>query len=158
MSSFSENEYLIWIDTLLKEGKEVQIPVSGMSMFPFLMKDDIIRISPITYEELEIGQIIVFIQNNKFIAHRLIHFSGGICHTRGDANLNPDKAIAFKDVKGKVGGIVSSRWFLAKHSIGRLGKILAKTAPVTAVLFWLSGRISYAVVVFFRRLKSSLFI
>ncbi|ASB49938.1 S24/S26 family peptidase [Alkalitalea saponilacus] len=151
MSPFTEIEYLSWLEELLKHGKTVQVPVIGMSMFPFLMKDDVIQVSPIGYDDLKPGQILIFTRENRWIAHRLIKSENGFCYTRGDGNAKEDEPIPFKDVKGVLSGIGSSRWILAKYSFGRIGKVLIKTGVVTGPTFWFLGILSYKILCLYRR-------
>ncbi|WP_132434131.1 S24/S26 family peptidase [Natronoflexus pectinivorans] len=151
MSPFTETEYLSWLEELLKHGKTVQVPVSGMSMFPFLMKDDVIQVSPIEYGDLKPGQILIFNRESRWIAHRLIKSENGFCYTRGDGNRKVDAAIPFRDVKGVLTGISSSRWILAKYSYGRIGKVLIRTGMVSGPIFWFLGMISYEILCWCRR-------
>jgi signal peptidase len=57
---------------LIENKHSVKIEASGYSMFPFLRKGDVQTISPIPIEDIQIGDVVVFEQNNNWISHRVI--------------------------------------------------------------------------------------
>ena len=122
---------------LLSEGKTVQIAVTGLSMFPFLLPNDIIQVSPIKPENLKRGMVIVFQSDNIWVAHRLIKFDhkNGIAYTRGDGRATKDNPLSYEQIKGVAVKIVKSRWKLAKFSIGKYSGAIAFCSPVSGVVF-----------------------
>ncbi|WP_044117977.1 signal peptidase I [Alkaliflexus imshenetskii] len=147
MQPLSESEYVLWLIELLKQGKTILAPVRGMSMFPFLLKGDIIKVSPANFHSLNPGDVVVYCIDGKLVAHRLIKrdLAKGVCITRGDGNSRADSPIQESSIIGTVTAVVSSRFSWAKVAIGKAGKYLAFTAPVTGPLFYISGVVAYKV-------------
>lgn len=147
MQPLSESEYVLWLIELLKQGKTILAPVRGMSMFPFLFKGDIIKVSPASSHSLKRGDVVVYCMDGKLVAHRLIRrdFSKGVCITRGDGNSRADVPIPESNIIGVVMGVVSSRFSWAKVAIGKAGKYLAIAAPFTGPLFYFSGVLAYKI-------------
>lgn len=81
----------------IKNGHSIQTIVNGTSMFPFLRKGDILTIDPATIETIKRGDIIVFENEEKWIAHRVVRirsFDGAIqITTRGDARISSDPTV-----------------------------------------------------------------
>jgi signal peptidase I len=80
-----------------KNGHAVQTIASGTSMFPFLRKGDILTIDPAPIETIKRGDIVVFENEEKWIAHRVINirFIDGAIQltTRGDARISSDPTV-----------------------------------------------------------------
>ncbi|HBG86036.1 MAG TPA: signal peptidase I [Marinilabiliaceae bacterium] len=154
MSQLSPDNYRLILEELLLKKNPVKVSVRGMSMFPMLMKDDLVIVSPTNYQELKKGDIVVFEKNDTLVAHRLLDKQDGFLLTRGDGNRCADQALAYEKVKGKVSQVVKSRWKIAKYATRKPGRILAYTGTLTGPLFWASGIIAYKLVLLFRRLKT----
>ena len=137
MNSQSNIIFTPLLDEMLQQGKSVQISLGGLSMFPFLMHGDIVQISPIEIKKLKCGDIVVFKEDNNWIAHRLIkkNIHNNLFHTRGDGAKNMDKPIKQEQIKGIVVKIVKSRWKFAYCSIGKHTKFLAFFSPFVAPVF-----------------------
>ena len=56
----------------LQKQSGVDISVYGLSMFPYYLPGDKVRVQKIRCELLKVGDVIVFIKNKKLIAHRLL--------------------------------------------------------------------------------------
>ena len=132
-----DNSLHILFGNLLLEGKTVQIAVTGVSMFPFLLPGDIIQVSPINPENMKKGMVIVFQSDNIWVAHRLIKFDHKkkIAYTRGDGRATGDNPLSYELIKGVAVKIVKSRWKLAKCSIGKFSGAIAFCSPVLGVVF-----------------------
>ena len=133
----ADNSLHILIGNLLLEGKTVQIAVTGLSMFPFLLSGDIIQVAPINPENLKKGMVVVFQSDNNWIAHRLIKFDHKkeIAYTRGDGRATRDNPLSYALIKGVAVKIVKSRWKLAKYSIGKFSGVIAFCSPVLGIVF-----------------------
>ena len=59
-------------EELLTSKSNVRLYVGGNSMYPHLRKGDYVTVAKIPYQDLKKGDIIVFIGENKYIAHRII--------------------------------------------------------------------------------------
>lgn len=77
----------------------------GSSMQPLINQDDKIYIEKVAFEDLAIGDIIVFYQNNKLISHRFIRKKNGKIIAKGDNSLLFDKPFEPKQIFGRVSKI-----------------------------------------------------
>ena len=62
--------------SLLVEGRFVRVKLGGSSMFPLLRPGDVAKIKLVPLSELNVGQVIVFENSGKWIAHRLVSIGG----------------------------------------------------------------------------------
>jgi signal peptidase I len=89
----------------LEQGKEVTLPVLSGSMFPSLVPGREIMIQPASWRNCQIGDIIVYKQDKKLTAHRLLFrfcsFKKKGLFQKGDAN-NHGSWINANRVVGKV--------------------------------------------------------
>lgn len=133
----SESNYHILILDLLHQGRTVKISVRGMSMFPFLLTNDVVLVKPVVPADLKFGQLIVYKTGDNWVVHRLVgkNNNKGLVYTRGDGLARKDKPIKSSDVIGVVVSIEQSRGKLAKIAIGRWSPFLAFISPVTAPVF-----------------------
>jgi hypothetical protein len=130
---------------LLKSGKTVDVPASGLSMFPFLLPFDVLRVRPESAEKLKLGQIIVYESNAKIISHRFIGIKDGKVICKGDGLLYSDAPVE----PGAVLGVVIARtrknkttYFNTKRS-AIFGQIISYITPLTGFLFHYLGRAWY---------------
>lgn len=125
---------------LLKEGKQVEVPAHGMSMFPLLLPGDILLVSP---EKPEKGDIGVFISNNIIIAHRVYRIINSTYYFKGDGLINADRPVNSEDVIGIV--MNRRRNTKVKSCTNGLFLIFKKIMPhftfITGHLFYYLGRI-----------------
>lgn len=142
MTQLSPEKYLSVLDDLLSKGQSVQVSVRGMSMFPLLMKGDVVLVKPVTYEALRKGDIVVFERNGIWVAHRLVRKAKGNLQTQGDGNQLLDADLPFSKVKGVVVKVTKSRWWLANWATEWPGRALAYTYGVTGPAFWFLGRVA----------------
>jgi signal peptidase I len=151
MSQLSTDKYLSVLDDLLSKGQAVQVSVRGMSMFPLLMKGDVVLVKPVTYVELRKGDIVVFERNGIWVAHRLIRKYDGNILTNGDGNQLKDAPLSFSSVKGIVVKVVKSRWWLANLATKWPGRALAYTSLFTGPAFWILGRVASKLYLLFKK-------
>ena len=59
---------------VLKKGKVIRLPVSGLSMYPTLKEGDILKVKPIVYQDARIGDILAYenFETKKVFVHRLV--------------------------------------------------------------------------------------
>ena len=95
-------------DVARSHGK-VQLRVAGASMVPVLWPGDLLKVHDCDPAELEPGTIIVFRQEERLIAHRLVRRAadtpGADLVTRGDARPRFDEPVKPADVVGRVESI-----------------------------------------------------
>lgn len=142
MAQLSPDKYLSVLDDLLAKGQAVRVSVRGMSMFPLLLKGDVVLVRPVTYEALRKGDIVVYERNGIWVAHRLVRKTEGKLLTQGDANRLMDAALPFSKVKGVVVKVAQSRLWLASWATNWPGRALAYTSVVSGPAFWLLGRLA----------------
>lgn len=127
---------------MLNEGKTVQVPVYGMSMFPILMPRDSVQIRRITFDEMKPGQVLVFEREGQWIAHRLIKkdFQTGLLITRGDGLPYHDEPITANNIKGIIIKVIKTRSPFAWSINTRIDRFMIWAVPVTGRIFWYLGK------------------
>ena len=123
------------LSKLLKEGRPVQVEVTGSSMTPFIRSHDLATLRPRADERLGIGQVVAVLQpGRRLVVHRVVGRSAGKLVTRGDAASAPDAPAKDADVIAVVGrverqgrrirlGLGPERWLLGLLS--RVGLLMA---------------------------------
>ncbi len=76
--------------------------VTSGSMWPVLKVNDLILVKGLKGQEAEIGQIIIFSNQEGFTIHRLIRKENNMLVTKGDANNVEDRPINPDQVLGSV--------------------------------------------------------
>ncbi len=105
-----EYAYRALILRQLEEFGFVDIPSSGYSMFPTIRPGDVCQFSPIHNDQLLIGDIVLFLnEEGKLIGHRLIRITGShdktIFECKGDTNQYPDLIVTRDRLLGKLATI-----------------------------------------------------
>lgn len=101
------NKHLLdFAEALLEDNHQLSFFMRGNSMYPTLKAGDVGIVEKCSAADIKIGDIIVFKQNRKLIAHRLISINAeNETHffvAKGDKNLQPDKPFTVKELVGKV--------------------------------------------------------
>lgn len=147
--------------SLLREGKSVCLNASGGSMYPFVKDGDIIKVVPLSEDDIKIGDIISVDVDNIpkgkvwFYAHRLIKIvkdnDKRLYITKGDASkAGFDEPVGFKRIVGKVteierGGLKINLkqplWkylnkHIAKFSLNHPGKLCALSLYISLIIEW----------------------
>ena len=90
---------------LIENNHAVKIVASGYSMFPFMRNGDLLTISPVPIEEIQIGDVAVFESNNDWISHRVIDIRKTNNETtlilRGDTCIQIDPLVTKENYVGK---------------------------------------------------------
>ena len=90
---------------LIKNGDDGYI-VASSSMSPVLKPGDKVEIAPVEFDEIKVGQVIVFKnENEKLIVHRVVRKKGSQIITAGDSLRKYDHPIGSEDVVGAVKGL-----------------------------------------------------
>jgi signal peptidase I len=137
------NQYRQWIDQLLAEGKTVQIPVHGMSMFPVLMPGDKVQIRRVSFNEMTRGQVLVFESEGQWVAHRLIskNIANHQLITKGDGLAWNDRPIPAEKIKGVITKIIKTRSPLAWTLNTGIDRLMVWAAPVLGKMFWIMAKV-----------------
>ncbi|MCW3785916.1 S24/S26 family peptidase [Plebeiibacterium sediminum] len=130
----------VFID-LLQQGKDVDIPVYGLSMFPFYLPEDHVRVGKVNFDTLKPGDVVVFKSGNKLVAHRLLKIDRNrkflIC--KGDGLIYKDKIIFNDDVVGVVCQHFRNSRVIKSYPLIR--RVMVFITPFTGFLFFYTARI-----------------
>ncbi len=123
----------------LNKGKEVDVPVFGLSMFPFFLPADIVRVRRVNINDLSKGDVVVFRAAEKLVAHRLlkIDFKNYYLVCKGDGLIKNDRNVLFDDFLGVV--IVHYRNNRKIRSFKFVRKLVVILSPFTGVVFYPLG-------------------
>jgi len=93
-----ERGYAELVRTRLERDGKVDIPSSGISMFPLIRSGDVCTFAPIAGKRPKPGDILLFAdREGRLIGHRLLRVEEGVSGPRfilkGDANRLPDEAV-----------------------------------------------------------------
>jgi signal peptidase I len=103
------------------------LTVISYSMYPALNRGDLILVRGTTFEEIEVGTVVVFRHEKGLAVHRVVEIEGDAIVTKGDANPEEDDPITYDDIVGRVPAIGDS---LIK--IPLVGRISLLTGPPPA--------------------------
>ncbi|MCF8465246.1 MAG: S26 family signal peptidase [Flavobacteriales bacterium] len=133
---------------LLDSGQQVEFRLGGNSMFPFLRNGDMATVVKVPMLELKHGQVVVFAQQGKWIAHRLIALdhtqNGSRLVAQGDSIVRFDKPIAEHDYLGIIVGFVRNGRSIevADYRHRLYGRIFVKLRPFPQALIRLYLKIN----------------
>ena len=103
MIEMETGEYLNTLCPLLEQGKLVDVPVAGNSMYPFLEhgRDTVYLERP--EAPLRRGDVVLFRRRSgQFVLHRIVRCENGSFWITGDAQQNPEGPIAQEQIAGIV--------------------------------------------------------
>jgi signal peptidase I len=83
-------------------GRAIEIPITGGSMVPTLAPGTVIDAILGDGAACRAGDVVVFRQGQRLIAHRVLRKSARHLVTRGDARIAPDAPVAFAQVVARV--------------------------------------------------------
>jgi signal peptidase I len=117
---------------LLHDQLEVDIPVYGLSMFPFYLPGDVIRVRKVSFENLKKGDVIVFVQNNRLVAHRLLSIDkkNKCAVSKGDGLLKKDSLLKKVDVVAVVTLHVRNETPIKWYNNSTAKKTIATISPL----------------------------
>jgi signal peptidase I len=119
----------------LLEGRPIEVPAEGGSMWPAIHNGDVVRVSAIGDRPLRCGDVVLSVSGQRLILHRVTHVGQHVI-THGDTMLYPDAALRPVQVLGRATEClrdgtahrISTRPYsasLSPPSRGRLGKTSA---------------------------------
>lgn len=89
------------LEALQRRGRTV-VRVRGRSMYPMLRNGMRVEVQPTAYDELTIGDLVVFCDGRGIVCHRLIRKANRLCFLKGDTNLWADPPVIWCQVLGRV--------------------------------------------------------
>ena len=89
------------VEALRLHGRTV-VRIHGRSMYPALRNGERVLVSPVAYDELVVGDLIVFHDGRGIICHRLIRKANHLLYMKGDTNLWADPPVLWSQALGRV--------------------------------------------------------
>lgn len=94
--------------------KPFDLPFEGMSMLPTLHPGDRLSIDPCLREDLKLGDLVAFYDQNEILVHRLILDKNLLC-LKGDAALDIKYLSEVDFILGRVGSITRDKKTLSPY-------------------------------------------
>lgn len=98
--------WLNWCKEELILGRTVRVVASGYSMIPTIWPGETVEISPISIEDVIVGDLIAFQRIHHIVVHRVIRKQNAesyfLLKSQGDSNLKEDEPITTDIFLGKV--------------------------------------------------------
>ena len=101
------NEILHDLIKLVNEGQRVILPVKGYSMLPFIIggKESVELVKP---DAVAVGDVVLaWINDNRFVIHRIIQIEGNQVHLMGDGNITAEEYCLISDVKARAEYVIA---------------------------------------------------
>lgn len=98
-----------WTEAGLQEAGRLWLKVQGASMLPFLQEGDRLELRPLGPCPPRRGDLLVFVQGEHLLVHRLLRWDDASCRTAGDALTRPDPPVARAALLGRAGAL-ACRW------------------------------------------------
>jgi len=91
----------------LREFGEIRFVARGLSMLPSILPGDMIVVRKARMDEIRRGEVVLYVRNECFHAHRAIGTDGGQqLITRGDASDQADPPVGKSEFLGRVTSVV----------------------------------------------------
>ncbi len=122
---------------LLSEGKVVEIPVYGLSMFPFFRPGVKVQVKSCKSADIHPGMILCFSNNGKLTLHRLIYKKDELFICKGDSLLKCDSETSISNIYGVVDSFYRKNKCVAMNStLNKLyGWLMIRLYRITGYLF-----------------------
>lgn len=129
---------------LLDEGYSVKLTVGGISMFPYLLSQEQVKVEPVKNRKIQVGDILVFQFDDKWVAHRLIKIKENHYITKGDFCIKKDTPLLREEIIGKISAVYRKNKEVGFNSPkrNRLNYVLAKISVFLPPLVWLSLKLN----------------
>lgn len=115
-----EQERKEMVLALLADGKEVKLKMQGTSMFPSIKPGEFAVIKPIDFTTLRVGQVIVFQEGSRWVAHRLLEIQNEHFIAQGDSLITADLPIEKTQLIGVVNSVNSKTTYAKLRPIPQL--------------------------------------
>lgn len=117
-------EFFRTVCSLLDQGKDVSINPKGNSMMPFIRSErDIVVLSPVP-GDVEVGDMLLFMVDGRYILHRLVRIDGDRLTFMGDGNVVGTETCSRGDVLARVTRILRNGKNPKEPSKGTLWRLL----------------------------------
>jgi hypothetical protein len=78
---------------LIADGQTIDVPVYGISMFPFLMPGILVRVRLVAFADIRKGDVLFFESNGQLILHRVVRKGNDWFQCKGDSLRKHDSVI-----------------------------------------------------------------
>ncbi|HZO87610.1 MAG TPA: S24/S26 family peptidase [Chthonomonadaceae bacterium] len=129
------------LEALRRRGRTV-VRVQGRSMYPTLRNGTRVEVQPVAYDELAVGDLVVFYDGRGIVCHRLIRKAHRLCYLKGDTNLWADPPVVWSQVLGRVTRLIDPQF-----------RIRSLDTPRQRCLAALLARFSYPYALYFHLLR-----
>src|SRR5437868_6465297 len=100
--SVAEQEFPNWVRETMQRRGRVVISGCGRSMQQTIPDGARVEVRPVAFDELAVGDIVVYHYAGELFCHRLIKKIGRRCILKGDTLLSADPPVVWDQVIGKV--------------------------------------------------------
>jgi hypothetical protein len=87
---------------LLREGRTVELPATGVSMRPLIAPGGVVRVEPARAADVRPGDVVLVDAGDRIVCHRLVYVAAGRAVTRGDNTLDCDPPQPASAIIGRV--------------------------------------------------------
>lgn len=111
MKPYEKDEFwLAWFKDELANGRSAVLTSTGYSMYPAFKPGEKLIVEPIDLDSISLNDVVVFVIENRLIAHRLVSFrsKNGRHLTQGDSCLFKDDCVDSSAFLGKVAYVVKN--------------------------------------------------
>jgi hypothetical protein len=98
----AKQDFASWVCETLRRRGRVVIPSRGRSMHPAIPDGAYVEVRPVAFDELAVGDIVVYAYAGEVFCHRLIKKIGRRCILKGDTLLCADPPVTWGQVIGRV--------------------------------------------------------
>jgi signal peptidase I len=133
---------------VLRCSGSLTLQATGLSMLPTIWPGDILTVTPATAAHVECGDIVLFSNSCRFVAHRITEKTGDIENvrmvTQGDAMSAADAPIHENQLLGRISLIVrDGRGIDPRKNLGRseraLARLLSRSQTAARVVVGIHG-------------------
>lgn len=130
-------------EKLLLQGHQIELRLGGNSMYPFLRSGDLAVIEPVEMTSVKTGDIILFKQEDRYIAHRVLACKADHLICKGDAMPHKDPPVSTDELLGRIRAYRRAKRHVELKSPLRQGanSFLALCSPYTPPLYRLLAKL-----------------
>ena len=118
---------------------ELRLRVTGSSMLPAVRPDDVLLIGRCGIQEVNPGDIVLFIRGRRLFAHRVKSRSGLALVTQGDSVAEPDHPVTADELLGRAAARILRRGKIIRY--GPRPNLLSRVAAHVFRRSAMAGRI-----------------
>lgn len=130
IKTIGNRQYFEEVRRLLISGKEIQIPVRGHSMKPFIKEGNYVQLEAFQKRHLKLGMILLALHEGRYVLHRLVKIKKNFLVLAGDGNINQLEYVSHeetfavvtiktfdgkeKDMQGFIPRILGLSWYYSR--------------------------------------------